>query len=433
MVRAALNSSSTAADQSFTVLQGPGGVQIHLASTDKYRSVSLHWVVESPAGAPRAAWAVLPDLLTRGTESCPQLAQLAARCEELYCTDLLASVTAHGPTQMLKLGIETVADSQVGGRALFSETVELLAECLHRPALVDGCFRPDHLAQEQLNLVRAIESLTDDKGLLAYRRMVEAMHAGSELARHSWGTAAEARALDEPQVHAVWDEMRVRAPARLLIIGDVDEAAALDAAERLAAGAEHGEPGTVQPPADPGPRELKQLSDVEDLAQSKLVMGFRLPPEILPGPAPSLFATAFGGGSHSRLFKRVREAEGLAYSCGASVLVNSGTLVVQAGVDADALERVRVAVGEELQRLADDGIDEDEFELSRRAQLRRLRQLADAPRDLLAFRLQGLTSGRVFDLEPAIESTQNCSPDDIVAVARAAVLDTVYALEGRPS
>jgi len=433
MVRAPVNSSRTAADQSFVVLEGPGSVQVHLASTDKYRSVTLHWVVESPAGAQRASWAVLPDLLTRGTESYPELSQMAARCEELYCTDLLASVTANGPTQILKLGIETVADSQVGGRALFSESVDLLAECLHRPPLLDGCFRSDQLGQEQLNLVRAIDSLSDDKALLAYRRMVEAMHAGSELARHSWGTADEARALDEPLVHGAWDALRDTAPARLMIIGDIDEDAALGAAERLASGTDHGVPTTVAPPPGRGQGDLRELSDVEDLAQSKLVLGYRLPPEVLPGPAPALFATAFGGGSHSRLFKRVREAEGLAYGCGATVLVNSGTLVVQAGVDADAIDRVRDAVAEELQKLADDGIGEAEFELSRRAHLRRLHQLADAPQDLLGFRLHGLSSGRVYELEPAIEATERCTPGDVEAVARAAVLDTVYALEGRPS
>lgn len=434
MVRALVNSSSTAfVDQPFSVLQGPGGVQIQLASTDKYRSVALHWVAEAPAGAQRASWALLPDLLTRGNASCPELSQLAARCEELYCTELLASVTAHGPTQVLRFGFETVANSQVGGRGLFAEAVALAAECLHSPALVEGRLRPDHLAQEQLNLVRAIESMADDKGLLAYRRMVEAMHAGSELARHSWGSAEEARALDEGLVHGAWDELRDLSPARLLIIGDVDESAALQAAEQLAGGTGHGEPTISSPPPARGPRAVQELKDVEELSQSKLVMGYRLPPEVLAGPAAQLFATAFGGASHSRLFKRVREADGLAYSCGASMLIDSGTLVIQAGVDAAAIERVREAVAEELSRFVDDGLDEAEFELTRRAQLRRLRQLADAPRGLLGFRLHGLSSGRTHDLQEALEQTARCQVDEIVAVARAAVLDTVYILEGRGS
>lgn len=432
MVPALVNSSHTASvDTSFSVLPGPGGIQVHLASTDKYRSVSVHWVVEATEGANRAAWAILPDLLTRGTAAFPDLSQLAARCEELYCLDLLASVSGHGPTQILRFGFETVADSQVGGESLFAQAVELAADCLHRPPLIEGCFRGDHLAQEQLNLVRAIESLSDDKGLLAYRRMVEAMHKGTALARHSWGTVEEARALDEALVHEAWDELRHRAPGRLLIIGDVDERAALQAAEHLTGGAGHGQPTVVTPPAARPPRAVQELRDVEALAQSKLVMGYRLPPEVLAGPAAMLFATAFGGGAHSRLFKRVREADGLAYGCGASMLVSSGTLVVQAGVDGDAVDRVREAVTEELARLVEDGLDEAEFALTRDAQLRRLRQLSDAPRELLSFRQHGLASGRVFELDEALQTTAQCQPEDIVDVARAAVLDTVYVLEGR--
>ena len=435
MVPALVNSSHTASvDTSFSVLQGPGGVQVHLASTDKYRSVSVHWVTEATAGANRAAWAILPDLLTRGTAAYPELSQLAARCEELYCLDLLASVSGHGPHQVLRFGFETVGNRQVDSESLFAEAVELAADCLHSPPLEQGSFRGDHLAQEQLNLVRAIESLSDDKGLLAYRRMVEAMHKGTPLARHSWGTVEEAQALDAALVHEAWDGLRHTAPARLLIIGDVDERAALSAAEHLAGGSDHGEPTVVRPPAARPPREeVQELKDVEALAQSKLVMGYALPPEVLDGPAAMLFATAFGGGAHSRLFKRVREADGLAYGCGSSMLVSSGTLVVQAGVDGDAVDRVRDAVAEELARLVEDGLDEAEFALTRNAHLRRLRQLSDAPRELLSFRQHGLASARTFELEEALETTANCKPEDIVDVARAAVLDTVYVLEGRDS
>jgi len=414
----------------FSILTTPGGVEIHLQSTRKYNSVYLQWVVERPLDERRAAFALLPDLLTRGTRSSPGLAQMAARCEDLYATELHSSVTAHGPLQLLRFGLQTVSDRHAEGKPVFRDAVALLAEVMHDPPLVDGCFRPDVIEQERTNLVHAIEGIADDKGLYAYRRMIEAMHAGSPRALHSWGTVELAQALDERTVHAAWREAATGLPGRLFIVGDVSEADAIAAATELAGSMVPGPAsGPLAPPELPS-RPVQRLTEAEPLNQSKLAMGFRIPPGLLPGAAASLFGLVFGGESHSRLFKRVREKESLAYGCSAAVSIDNATLVVQAGVDAVSAARTQELVLEELARLARDGVSLEEVELSRRAQRRRLRNLKDSPRGLLAFRLSGLMNGRAWSLDRALDELQRVTPDEVAAVAAGCELDTVFLLEG---
>lgn len=406
------------------------GVEVHLFRTRKFKAVQLVWMAEAPLDAGRTARSLLPDLLTRGTASCPEISDLAGRCEELYNTDLLSAVTACGPTQVLRLGFETVADRFAGGRPLFSEAVDLLAEVLHAPPLVDGRFRADHFEQERDNLVHAIRGLADDKHVFAYRRMVETMHAGTPWALHSWGTVDDALALDESAVHAAWDALREQLPVRMFVVGDVEREVALAAADRLAgAGPRRPTPGRVAAPELPV-REVHRVTEREPLNQSKLVLGFRMRVAALPGAEAPLFALAFGGGSHSRLFKRVREQESLAYGCGASLVLDASTLVVQAGIDPAKAARVEELVLDELRRLADDGLDDDEFELSRKAQLRRLRNLRDAPRELVQFTHYGLMTGRATVLDDAIARVQAAKKEDVSALAADATLDTVYLLEG---
>ena len=67
-----------------SLLGTPGGVEVHLQQTTRFKTVHLHWLLEAPLDAGRTARAVLPDLLTRGTASYPELSALSARCEELY-------------------------------------------------------------------------------------------------------------------------------------------------------------------------------------------------------------------------------------------------------------------------------------------------------------------------------------------------------------
>jgi predicted Zn-dependent peptidase len=414
----------------FTILTAPGGIEVHLQRTRKYKSVYLQWVVERPLDERRAAFALLPDLLTRGTRASPGLAQMAARCEDLYAAEVHASVSAHGPVQLLRFGLQTIADAHADGHPVFRDAVGLLAEVMHDPPLVGGAFRAEVIEQERTNLVHAIEGIADDKGLYAYRCMIEAMHAGTPRALHSWGTVALAEALDEPTVRAAWRQAAEELPARLFVVGDVDEEAALAAAEALAGGSRHlATAGPLDPPVLP-PRPVQRLSRSEPLNQSKLAMGFRLPAALLPGAAATLFGLVFGGESHSRLFKRVREKESLAYGCSAAVSIDNATLVVQAGVDAVSAARTQELVLEELARLARDGVGLEELELSRRAQRRRLRNLKDSPRGLLAFRLSGLMNGRAWSLDRALDELARVTPEEVAAVAAGCELDTVFLLEG---
>ena len=183
----------------------------------------------------------------------------------------------------------------------------------------------------------------------------------------------------------------------------------------------------------PGPvsRPAQELFETQVLAQSKLALGYRLAPERLPGPAAPLLGLVLGGDSWSRLFKRVREAEGLAYGCSAAVGVENATLVVQAGIDVDKAARVRELVAEELAALAAGGVREDELALARSALLRRLADLRDSPGALCAFRHAAILAGRPHELAEVEAAVRQATAEQVAAVAASARLDTAFLLQGR--
>lgn len=425
-----VNSPSETQADPVTVLQADNGLEVHLLHSKEIRSSLGLLSLESPLDDDREAHAVLPDLLTRGTASSPGLAEMAARCEALYETDLAASVTAHGPRQVLRLGFEALADRFAGGTPLFDQASALLAEAIHEPPLEGGRFREDHLGQERTNLARAIAGLQDDRSLVAWRRMVERLHEGTPWALHSWGEQASAEALDQERVLRAWGRIRAELPGRLVLVGD------LTADQALAAAASLGGPDLRPPPGAPALPPLRDEHAVIEghdrmaLQQSQLVMGFAVSPELLKGSAAPLLAAVFGGGSHSRLFKRVREGAGLAYGCSATLLVDSATLVVAAGIDGDQAERVREMVLEELSLLATEGPTEDELEVSRSAVRRRLDGIMDSPRELVGWRLFALATGREHRPERVARHVADVGTEDLARVASGTRLAAVYLLEG---
>ena len=77
----------------------------------------------------------------------------------------------------------------------------------------------------------------------------------------------------------------------------------------------------------------------------------------------SIANTVLGGGMSSRLFQKIREELGLAYSVYSypSSYKNDGVLEIYAGVNTDSRDLAAEAIAEEVRRFKKDGITEQEF------------------------------------------------------------------------
>ena len=84
-------------------------------------------------------------------------------------------------------------------------------------------------------------------------------------------------------------------------------------------------------------------------------------------PAFLVVSTLLGAGMSSRLFQRIREELGLAYAVYGFQSLNSdvGVHGVYVGTGPETAEKARQAVTDELQRLVDSGVGEDELAIGR--------------------------------------------------------------------
>ena len=81
-------------------------------------------------------------------------------------------------------------------------------------------------------------------------------------------------------------------------------------------------------------KEVREVSEKMEVAQSKLVLGFRTGKiQAEEKPAFKLMAAIFGGTPHSKLFLNVREKLSLCYYCAARCNINKGFLLVESGVE----------------------------------------------------------------------------------------------------
>lgn len=129
--------------------------------------------------------------------------------------------------------------------------------------------------------------------------------------------------------------------------------------------------GGPRPPAGrpmPSAAAVSSVHVARDLQQSHLVMGSTT--IAMPDPSRPAYLVVnalLGGGMSSRLFQKVREQMGLAYTVFSfhSLYSDVGVHGVYVGTSPDTAGRARQAVLDELSRLSDEGIPEAELEMGR--------------------------------------------------------------------
>lgn len=106
------------------------------------------------------------------------------------------------------------------------------------------------------------------------------------------------------------------------------------------------------------------LTRIKDFEQSNIAVSFpSVPFNHSLSTTQSVFSILFGGGMSSRLFQRIREQMGLAYSVYSSPLayINNGNFNVVLNITAANTEKAVAAAVREISDIVRDGVTEEEF------------------------------------------------------------------------
>jgi len=295
------------------------------------------------------------------------------------------------------------------------DVIDVLADIVCRSR-----FAPEDIEKEKSVVREEIFACDDNPEDRVAEMLSEQLWEGHPLGRPILGTVDTVDALESDALRTYFSS-RYRADQLLVAAaGRVDH-------ERLAGLVEASfatPDGAVLPLSPPPPDDRPSVRHVarEDLQQLNLALGTRA---VHYGDerryALHVLNTLLGGGMSSRLFQGVREEAGLAYSVYSALdfFRDSGLWSIHLGVaperGRDALRRVR----DELERLVDDGPDEDEV-ASARAQLRggmligqesvsnRMHHLAH----------DDLYRGRFCTIEEDVAGVMAVTRDDVIEAAR---------------
>ena len=413
------------------------GVYLTAVHTMKFKSSYMGIQLLTPLRAEHAAAnALIPMVLRRGTERCPDMESLSAALDELYGGAVEPIVRKKGETQCVGFVASFLDDAYVpDGTPILECAAALLGELLLTPARENGVFVSAYVERERANLVDRIRAQVNDKRQYAVLRLVQLMCQGEPYGVDRLGSEAKAAAITGEELWARYQDLLSGARVELYFSGS----APFERVEAAFRGALAGLKGRTADTVSVCRNTLgggeecpRSFEDALDVTQGKLAMGLRTDIKVTDAeyPALMLFNAVFGGTTTSKLFLNVREKLSLCYYASSQVEKFKGLMLVSSGVEFDKREAAQSEILAQLEKCRRGEMEPWELEAARRSSVSGLRSLLDSQGRMEDFRL-GLAVGGGDGPEDLAAKLEQVTADQVAAAARRVRLDSIYFLKGK--
>ena len=411
------------------------GVTFRSIRDDRFKNMRLAVSFLTPMRKETAAAnALLPPIMSRTSREYPDYTKMAEHLSELYGAGLSADVQKLGDMQVLSLRATGLADRYVlEGEAVSLEYSKLLCSVIFDPLRDgEGKFPEDSFLQEQRQAVEMLDSERNDKRTYARQRCEEILCEGEPYGVNRAGSREDVLRLSREELVPAWESLLRSAQIEILALGccDPQPVARLfrEAFEKI-----------PREPAEPFPTvrrearaEPKRVEEKMDVAQSKLVLGFRtgdVPEE--EESAFRLMSVVLGGTPHSKLFLNVREKLSLCYYCSARFQLQKGILLVESGVETKNAGRAEQEILRQLDEVRAGHVTEEELAAAKLSLCNSLRTVEDYLGGMESWYLSQVFRGRILTPEEAAAAVSAVTCEQVAQAARKMKLDTVYCLAGK--
>ncbi len=382
----------------------PSGIRLVTETMADVRSVAVaYWVgagsrdeSDDVAGASH----FLEHLLFKGTEA-RSAAAIAESLDEVG-GDCNAFTTKEYTTFYIRLLAEHLP---LG--------LDILSEIMWNPAL-----RPSDVDAERTVILDEILMHADEPADLAAEQWQSSIFRDHALGRDTLGTASTVGALDASDIRGFFEHHYRPGNMVVSVAGDcTHDAVAADLERRFA-----GTLGGAAPPRTaPGPGSAQIQVVRRPTEQAHVVYGVRSVSRFDDRRwALAVLNQVLGGGLSSRLFQKVREERGLAYSVWSerAAYQDAGSLAVVVGTAPDHVPEVLRIIAGELELLAVHGITDRELAVARgniRAEM--LLSGEDSGARMSRIGASALLHGEVRTVDDILSRIEAVGPEDVLAVA----------------
>ncbi|MEY2364030.1 insulinase family protein [Lysinibacillus capsici] len=351
---------------------------------------------------------------------------IQAKLDHLYGATLKSNVSRKGDYQVLEFEMSIIQDKSLDSDIL-SNSLKLLSEIIY--SSLENGFNSERVEKEFLNHYNRIQEINDYVEYTVQEKCLSIMTEGEPFSTSIFGDLNTLKDLNSKILFKHYQDFIASAKIYIHIIGpNIDEKRIqnniCDYFKREKESIVLSKENMISSINE----EIKYIEHESTTKQGRLLIGFKTGINLSSQNYIHLlvFNAIFGNLPSSKLQTEIRHKRGLAYYLRSEIEDLKGILLIHVALQEENYEMVTKIVLDELNKIRDGGITEEEIQAGVNAVKHFVKSGLETPAILIDISLTGELLDYQDDENKFFSRLDNISKKNIVDVAKEITLDTVF-------
>ena len=316
-----------------------------------------------------------------------------------------------------------------------NEVLEFLYDAIYNPNVLNGAFDEEVVEREKDFILNKIREVKDDKLRYGIRKMEELMCKDEPFSTYVYGDEEDIYKITSSDLYKRYNEVISNSCITFIISGnllgyeDIEEKVNNIFNNKLVSKLNYKELIYNQ--------KLNHIQEVveesQQTTQSVLSYGLRINnPNSNDFYKLSVYNALLGGTPSSKLFQNFREKESLAYTVRSRYYRFKDIIIIYAGIQKENYEKAKLVLENEINKIKDGEISDEEFEASKKSIISDLKEWNDSKIALSKMFISNLFSLKndSLTLEQMVDKFEKVTKQDIIDIAGKITIEKIYFLGG---
>lgn len=316
-----------------------------------------------------------------------------------------------------------------------NEVLEFLYDAIYNPNILNGAFDEEVVEREKDFILNKIREVKDDKLRYGIRKMEELMCKDEPFSTYVYGDEDDIYKITSSDLYKRYNEVISNSCITFIISGnllgyeDIEEKVKNIFNNKLVSKLNYKELIYNQKLN----HNQEVVEESQQTTQSVLSYGLRINnPNSNDFYKLSVYNALLGGTPSSKLFQNFREKESLAYTVRSRYYRFKDIIIIYAGIQKENYEKAKLVIENEINKIKDGEISDEEFEASKKSIISDLKEWNDSKIALSKMFISNLFSLKndSLTLEQMVDKFEKVTKQDIIDIASKITIEKIYFLGG---
>lgn len=316
-----------------------------------------------------------------------------------------------------------------------NEVLEFLYDAIYNPNVLNGAFDEEVVEREKKFILNKIREVKDDKLRYGIRKMEELMCKDEPFSTYVYGDEDDIYKITSSDLYKRYNEVISNSCITFIISGnllgyeDIEEKVKNIFNNKLVSKLNYKELIYNQKLN----HNQEVVEESQQTTQSVLSYGLRINnPNSNDFYKLSVYNALLGGTPSSKLFQNFREKESLAYTVRSRYYRFKDIIIIYAGIQKENYEKAKLVLENEINKIKDGEISDEEFEASKKSIISDLKEWNDSKIALSKMFISNLFSLKndSLTLEQMVDKFEKVTKQDIIDIAGKITIEKIYFLGG---